>query len=109
MRTLFATHRVALYRWLLRLVGDEALAEDLLSEVFLDVWRQAASFERRSSVSTWLLPIGRYKALTTRSRRTGGFIADRSHHRACDDWADARNSHQSSTAEVSMNAHFQPS
>jgi len=35
----------ALYRWLLRLVGDEALAEDLLSEVLLDVWRQAASFE----------------------------------------------------------------
>ena len=36
MRTLFCRHRVALYRWLLRLVGDEALAEDLLSEVFLD-------------------------------------------------------------------------
>ena len=45
MRTLFARHRVALYRWLLRLVGDEALAEEPLSEVFLDVWRQAASFE----------------------------------------------------------------
>src|SRR5215813_10168312 len=52
MRTLFARHRVAIYRWLLRLVGDEALAEDLLSDVFLDVWRKAASFERRSSVST---------------------------------------------------------
>ncbi|MGZ3323851.1 MAG: sigma factor, partial [Xanthobacteraceae bacterium] len=38
MRTLFGRHRVALYRWLLRLVGDEALAEDLLSDVFLDVW-----------------------------------------------------------------------
>ena len=45
MRTLFCRHRVALYRWLLRLVRDEALAEDLLSDVFLDVWRQAASFE----------------------------------------------------------------
>jgi RNA polymerase sigma-70 factor (ECF subfamily) len=54
MRTLFGRHRVALYRWLLRLVGDEALAEDLLSDVFLDVWRQAAAFEARSSVSTWL-------------------------------------------------------
>jgi RNA polymerase sigma-70 factor, ECF subfamily len=70
MRTLFARHRVALYRWLLRLVGDEALAEDLLSEVFLDVWRQAASFEGRSSVSTWLLAIARYKALSARRRRT---------------------------------------
>jgi hypothetical protein len=29
MRTLFGRHRVSLYRWLLRLVGDEALAEAL--------------------------------------------------------------------------------
>ena len=64
MRTLFGRHRVPLYRWLLRLLGDEALAEDLLSDVFLDVWRQAAAFEARSSVSTWLLAIARYKALS---------------------------------------------
>jgi len=70
MQTLFVRHRVALYRWLLRLVGDKALAEDLLSDVFLDVWRQAAAFEARSSVSTWLLAIARYKALSARRRRT---------------------------------------
>ena len=70
MRTLFGRHRVALYRWLRRLVGDDALAEDLLSDVFLDVWRQAAAFEARSSVSTWLLAIARYKALSARRRRT---------------------------------------
>ena len=69
MRTLFARHRVGLYRWLLRLVRDEALAEDLLSEVFFEVWRHAASFEARSSVSTWLLAIARHKALTARRRR----------------------------------------
>ena len=69
MQILFARHRVALYRWLLRLVRDEALAEDLLSDVFLDVWRQAAKFEARSSVSTWLLAIARYKGLSARRRR----------------------------------------
>jgi len=69
MRTLFARHRVALYRWLLRLVRDEALAEDLLSDVFLDVWRQAASFRGRASVSTWLLAIARHKAASARRRR----------------------------------------
>jgi RNA polymerase sigma-70 factor (ECF subfamily) len=69
MRTLFARHRVPLYRWLLRIVRDEALAEDLLSDVFLDVWRQAASFQGRASVSTWLLAIARYKALSARRRR----------------------------------------
>src|SRR2546422_1647243 len=76
MRTLFGRHRVGLYRWLLRLVGDEALAEDLLSEVFLDVWRQAATFEARSSVSTWLLAIARFKALSARRRRTDAELDD---------------------------------
>src|ERR1700674_2812263 len=69
MRALFARHQTALYRWLLRIVRDEALAEDLLSEVFLVVWRQAASFQGRSSVSTWLLAIARHKALSARRRR----------------------------------------
>src|SRR3954453_22695483 len=69
MRVLFGRHRTALYRWLVRLVGDAALAEDLLSDVFLDVWRQAAASEGRSSVSTWLLAIARYKALSARRRR----------------------------------------
>src|SRR5258705_4192127 len=76
MRTLFCRHRVALYRWLLRLVNDEALAEDLLSDVFLDVWRQAASFEARASVSTWLLAIARYKALSARRRRIDAELDD---------------------------------
>jgi RNA polymerase sigma-70 factor (ECF subfamily) len=61
---------VAIYRWLFRLVRDEALAEELLSDVFLDVWRKASSFAGRSSVSTWLLAIARHKALSARRRRT---------------------------------------
>jgi len=70
MHALFARHRTSIYRWLLRFVGSEALAEDLLSEVFLDVWRQADRFEGRSSVSTWLMSIARYKALSARRVRT---------------------------------------
>jgi len=70
MRTLFARHRIPLYRWLLRIVRDETVAEDLLSDVFLDVWRQAASFKGRASVSTWLLAIARYKALSARRARS---------------------------------------
>ena len=70
MQTLFARHRTPVYRWLLRLVGNETLAEDLVSDVFLDVWRQASRFEGRSSVSTWLLAIARFKAISARRRRT---------------------------------------
>ena len=70
MQALFARHRTPVYRWLLRFVGNETNAEDLLSEVFLDVWRQAGRFEGRSSVSTWLISIARFKALSARRRRT---------------------------------------
>ena len=69
MQALFARHRTAVYRWLRRFVSNETLAEDVLSEVFLDVWRQAARFEGRSSVSTWLMSIARFKALSARRRR----------------------------------------
>src|SRR5262245_66231089 len=55
MQVLFARHRTYVYRWLLRLVSNETLAEDLLSEVFLDVLRQAARFQRRCSLLTWLM------------------------------------------------------
>ena len=70
MQVLFVRHRMPVYRWLLRFVTDPTLAEDLVSEVFLDVWRQAGRFEGRSSFSTWLLSIARFKALSARRRRT---------------------------------------
>jgi RNA polymerase sigma-70 factor (ECF subfamily) len=69
MHALFAKYRTPVYRWLLRFVGNEAHAEDILSEVFLDVWRQADRFEARSSVSIWILSIARFKALSARRRR----------------------------------------
>src|SRR5712691_10878387 len=69
MQVLFARHQARIYRFIMRLVGNTALAEDLTSEVFLSVWRQAHRFEARSSVSTWLLAIARYKALAELRRR----------------------------------------
>jgi len=69
MRTLYARHRTPVYRFVLRMVRDQAVAEDVLSEVFLDVWRQAAQFEGRASTSTWLLAIARYKSLSALRRR----------------------------------------
>ena len=69
MQVLFARHHVRVYRFVLRVVRDETKAEDLISEVFLDVWRQADRFEGRSAVSTWLLAIARFKALSALRRR----------------------------------------
>jgi RNA polymerase sigma-70 factor (ECF subfamily) len=76
MRTLFARHQVAVFRFVYRLVGDRGLAEDVLSDVFFDVWRHAGRFEGRSSVSTWLLSIARYKALSARRRSRDAELDD---------------------------------
>jgi RNA polymerase sigma-70 factor, ECF subfamily len=69
MQVLFARHHVRVFRFVVRLVRNESTAEDLISEVFLDVWRQAGRFEGRSQVSTWLLAIARFKALSALRRR----------------------------------------
>jgi RNA polymerase sigma-70 factor (ECF subfamily) len=76
MQVLYARHNVRVYRFVLRLTGNQSLAEDLVSEVFLDVWRQAEGFESKSQVSTWLLAIARYKALSALRRRTDEHLDD---------------------------------
>jgi len=69
MQVLYARYHVRVFRFVVRLVRDEATAEDLISEVFLDVWRQAGRFEGRSTVSTWMLAIARFKAISALRRR----------------------------------------
>jgi RNA polymerase sigma-70 factor, ECF subfamily len=76
MQVLYGRHNVRVYRFILRLTSNQSLAEDLVSEVFLDVWRQADAFEAKSQVSTWLLAIARYKALSALRRRTDEHLDD---------------------------------
>src|SRR5258707_527702 len=49
MRALFARHHLRIYRFVLRFVRDPQLAEDLISEVFIEVWRHAGKFEARAA------------------------------------------------------------
>src|SRR5258708_25206412 len=69
MHILYSRHNVRVYRFILRMVRDTTTAEDLVSQVFLDVWRTAGQFEGRAQVSTWLLSIARFKALTALRQR----------------------------------------
>src|SRR6201989_1459663 len=69
MHVLYARYHVRVFRFVVRLVRDKATAEDVISEVFLGVWRQAGRFEGRSTVSTWLLAIARFKAISALRRR----------------------------------------
>lgn len=68
MQTLFARHRVKVFRFVLRVVRNQATAEELTADVFLDVWRNARRFEGRSAAATWILAIARFKALSALRR-----------------------------------------
>ena len=47
-----------------RVLGDDVLAEDVLQEVFVAVWRAPAAFDgTRGSVSSWLLAMVHHKAV----------------------------------------------
>lgn len=60
----------AVYSLCLRIVRDGATAEELTQEVFVRLWRSAASFEpTRGRVSTWLLRIAHNLALNEVRRR----------------------------------------
>jgi RNA polymerase sigma-70 factor, ECF subfamily len=70
MGALFVRHKVRVFRFLTRILGDAARAEDLTSEVFIEVWRRAGQFQARSKVSTWILAIAHYKAASALRRKS---------------------------------------
>jgi RNA polymerase sigma-70 factor (ECF subfamily) len=87
MRALFDRHRGKVFRFLQRLVRSEASAEELTSEVFLEIWRNAGRFEGRSAVATWILAIARFKALSL-LRREREYELDEVTAAALPDYAD---------------------
>jgi len=76
MHIIFVRHRAKVLRFIQRIVHDSAIADDIVSQVFLDVWRSAQRFEHRARVSTWLLAIARFKALNALRRRSFASIDD---------------------------------
>ena len=73
MRNLYLRHERRVFRFVQRMLGDRWVAEEVLSEVFFDVWKNAEQFQGRSSVSTWLLGIARHKALTAAAAKCRPF------------------------------------
>lgn len=66
---LYMRHRQALFSYLLQLTPDYGLAEELLQDTLVAVWRSAQNFEGRSSVRTWLIGIARRQAHNTLRQR----------------------------------------
>ena len=56
-------YEVPVFNYVVRLVGDRALAEDLTQEVFLRVYQGLPSFSLRSRFTTWLFQVTKNRVL----------------------------------------------
>jgi RNA polymerase sigma-70 factor (ECF subfamily) len=56
-------YEVPVYNYVLRLVGDRALAEDLTQEVFIRVFQGLPKFSLRSKFTTWLFQVTKNRVL----------------------------------------------
>lgn len=93
LRALFTRHQVKLYRFLIRIVRNEAIAEELVNETFIKVWTKANTFNNKSSVSTWMFTIARNEALSLLRKKSDA---------ALDDETAAKIEDESDTQDVSV-------
>lgn len=64
LERLYAELSPQLFGLLLRILQRKDLAEDALHDTFVSVWRKASEYRAdRGKVATWVLTIGRYRAL----------------------------------------------
>jgi RNA polymerase sigma-70 factor (ECF subfamily) len=61
---LYDRYRLILFGLLMRILNNREEAEDVLQEVFLQVWRKAEDFdENRGRPFTWLITLGRSRGI----------------------------------------------
>jgi RNA polymerase sigma-70 factor (ECF subfamily) len=95
---LYRAYEKRVYQYVQTLVSDRSLAEEVVGDTMLAVWRGAGSFACTSRVSTWIFGIARHKALDA-IRRSGrrqrevelDGAAELPHPQACPDDAVWRN------------------
>ena len=66
---LYQRYQRILFSYLQQLTPDYGLAEELLQDTLVAVWKSAHRFEGRSSVQTWLIGIARRQAHNTLRQR----------------------------------------
>src|SRR3954447_14578291 len=70
LQELYDRYRVMAYSIALRITSDAALAEDVVQDAYLGIWRNAGRYvEGRGSVKTWMLSIVHHRAVDAVRRR----------------------------------------
>ncbi|HZB85384.1 MAG TPA: RNA polymerase sigma factor [Gaiellaceae bacterium] len=62
-QTILETYEGPVYNYVLRMVGDRALAEDLTQEIFLRIYQGLAGFSLRCRFTTWLFQVAKNRVL----------------------------------------------
>ncbi len=65
-----------MYRYALRLVGDENDADEIAQEAFVSAWRGLRTFAGRSSLKTWLYRLVHRRAVDTQRHRRPSPVSD---------------------------------
>ncbi len=68
-QALYQRFQRPLFGFLMRMVRDQAMSDELLNDVMLEVWRTGSAFEGRSSAGTWIFGIAHNKAISLLRRR----------------------------------------
>ena len=78
MAALYDRYSGVVYSVALRVLGDTGKAEDILQEVFMQLWRNPSAFDAsRGNLAPWLAVIARNRAIDSlRKRRPETDIAD---------------------------------
>jgi len=70
---LYGRYSAAIYNYLVHMIYDRHVAEDLLQEIFFSIWEGAGRFRGQSSVKTWIYRIAHHQTVSwlRRNRRLG--------------------------------------
>lgn len=79
MEQFYKRYSAAVYAFALKTLKNPVDANETLNEVMLEVWQRAATFERRSSVKTWLLSITHHRAVDRVRRNARHDHVDETH------------------------------
>jgi RNA polymerase sigma-70 factor (ECF subfamily) len=77
LEQLYDRYAPILYTLIKKIITDKDTAEEILSEVFVIVWRQIDQFDFKSNnVYTWLITLTRNKAIDALNRNSGKLIPE---------------------------------
>jgi RNA polymerase sigma-70 factor (ECF subfamily) len=77
LEQLYDRYSPILYTLIKKIVTDKETAEEILSDVFVIVWRQIDQFDfKTNNVYTWLILLARNKAIDVLNRKAGKIMPD---------------------------------